>query len=199
MGPRRCVRLIVVGLLLCVPARASAEWQAKPFVGFSFNGTTTFVDSDVEVPNNHFLFGVTVLAIGEVLGVEADLGFVPGLFTGGHLVTDSGVTTVTGNVVVALPRRMARYSLRPYAVVGGGLMRVNITYGPNGVLPNVGSNLAVIDIGGGVTGFFTDRVGINWDVRRFGSEGGRDRMQATSIGAEQLSFWRATTAVVVRF
>jgi len=70
---------------------------------------------------------------------------------------------------------------------------------PVGALPTVGSNLAVVDVGGGVTGFITDRVGINWDVRRFGSEGGTDRMQATSIGAEQLSFWRATMAVVFRF
>jgi hypothetical protein len=114
-------------------------------------------------------------------------------------VTASGVTTYTGNVVVALPRRIARYSLRPYLVGGAGVMQAHIDT-VLGALP-VRSNLTAIDIGGGVTGFLTRRVGINWDLRHFASVGGGS--EGTSIGpgptSDQLSFWRASIATVIRF
>ena len=41
-------------------------------------------------------------------------------------MTQSAVTTLTGNVVVALPRRMAGYGLRPYFSGGAGLMHVDV-------------------------------------------------------------------------
>src|SRR5581483_4726949 len=91
-GPTRGFRLLIVGLLLVVPAPASAEWQLRPFVGFAFGGATTFIGENEPVATDkHFLYGATAVAIGEVFGVEADLTFVPGFFTGGHLVSDSGV------------------------------------------------------------------------------------------------------------
>ena len=61
----------------------------------------------------------------------------------------------------------------------------------------VSRNLAALDIGGGVTGFFTNRIGVSWDVRYFRSIGAGDN-NGLSFGNEQLSFWRATMAGVVR-
>ena len=66
----------------------------------------------------------------------------------------------------------------------------------NDVLP-VSSTLPAVDVGGGVTGFLTDRIGVSWDVRHFRSVGGEAR--DLSIGREQLSFWRANMALVFRY
>jgi len=187
-----------LAVVLLAPPPAFAEWQIKPFLGLTFADNTTLLLTPPSSHVNHVI-GSSGMLLGEVIGVEADVAHVPGFFQPNpfNVVVASGVTTYTGNVVVAVPRRMARYTLRPYAVAGGGLMRAHIDGVANALL--VQSNLAVIDVGAGVTGFLTNHVGVCWDVRHFGSVGGKDRMQALSIGAEQLSFWRVTMAIAIRF
>jgi hypothetical protein len=187
---------------LVVSAGAAAEVQLRPFLGLTFGGDTTFLVATGFVPGDKkFVFGVGGMVLGEVLGLEAEFGQTPGFFTDGVLVTSSRVATFTGNVVVALPRRMARYSLRPYFVVGGGLMHPHIEYVASGV-PIGASNLAVVDIGGGATGFVSERVGLNWDIRHFGSVGNptdpTHLLVTQAPFVEQLSFWRVTTSVVIR-
>lgn len=182
--------------LLLLPGTARAEWQVKPFLGVTFGGDTTFVDLDQVAGNAKFAFGVSAALLGEVFGVEADVGRTPGFFSGGEIVGTSSVTTTTGNVIAALPRSMTKYTLRPYAVGGVGVMHVR-TSDLAGVFP-LSSNLAVVDVGGGATGFFTDRIGISWDVRYFRSVGGTDQHVGLSIGPEQLSFWRTTMALAIR-
>jgi hypothetical protein len=113
------------------------------------------------------------------------------------LVRESSVTTLLGNIVVALPRHLDEYGLRPYFVEGAGLMRVRIDH-QLGVL-QVENTLPAVDIGGGVTGFLTDRLGVSWDVRHVRSIGGTAGGQGVSFGREQLSFWRAYTALAVRY
>ena len=189
--------VLAVGLLVGSPVEAIAEWQIKPFLGFAFAGTTTFVDFEDAVGGPNVTVGASALFLGEFLGVEADFGHSPGFFQGdGRLVQDSSVTTLSGSVVVALPRRLAQYGLRPYAVGGAGMMHVGISH-QLGVL-EVDSTLPAYHVGGGVTGFLTDRFGLSWDVRHFRSFGGEEG-GGVSFGAEQLSFWRALMALAIRY
>jgi hypothetical protein len=190
--------MAVLTVIALAPRTArAAEWQVKPFLGITFGSGTTFTLAG----DGHTAptFGASILLLGDVLGVEADVGRTPGFFGPGSLglILGSSVTTVTGNLVVAMPREMARYSLRPYIAGGGGLMRVRIddTYA---LLP-VTSNLGAFDAGGGVTGFLTDNFGVSWDVRYFRSIRGKEGVRGVSIGAEQLSFWRANMALALRF
>jgi len=121
----------------------------------------------------------------------------PGFFSAGqNKVVQSNVITLSGNVVVALPQRLAQYTLRPYFVGGGGLMhaRSELFLDP---LP-VASTLPAFDVGGGVTGFLSERFGLNWDVRYFRSIGDGETDRGLSIGPERLSFWRATMALAIR-
>lgn len=180
-------------------ARASAEWQLKPFFGGAFGGQTTFVDLDNGVGNKHLVVGASGVWLGELVGVEADLGHSPGFFQSstGHIVLTSSVTTLTGNIVVALPRRMTQYTLRPYFVGGGGLMHVRAD--DKASVLQVASTMRALDVGGGATGFLTDRVGVDWQLRYFRSIGGVDEQRAISTGAEQLSFWRASMALAIRY
>ena len=112
--------------MLFVPARASAEWQIKPFLCVTFDAATTFTLGN-DVGHSRKGVGVSGLLIGEIFGVEADVGHTPDFFgTANGLVLSSGVTTITGNVVVAAPRHLTRYTLRLYVVGGAGMMRVRI-------------------------------------------------------------------------
>jgi hypothetical protein len=182
---------------LVLSASAAAEVQLKPFIGLTYGGGSTF-SIGVAAGDTHQCVGVNALWLGEVLGVEADIGHTSGFFDRQGLVVSSGVTTYSGGIVVALPRHIAKYGLRPYFVAGGGLMRAHAEGAVSSAL-NFDSNLAAVDLGGGATGFIKDTVGVNFDIRHFGSVNGTDRRQGLSIGAEQLSFWRTTVAVAIRF
>ena len=60
--------------------------------------------------------------------------------------------------------------------------------------------LPAMNIGGGVTGFLTQRVGIELGYPTFQHPARRRRDDsATASAREQLSFWRATMAVAVRY
>ena len=151
-------------------------------------------------PNNpHFSYGVRALLLGEIFGVEADFGHTPGFFQASNapLVVDSGVYTLTGNVVVAMPRHLTQYTLRPYVVGGAGLMHV--AFDLNRIQPGVTERLQAMDLGAGVTGFVTHRVGVSWDVRYFRSID-RTIQNGLTFGSESehLSFWRASMAVAIR-
>jgi hypothetical protein len=189
--------LVALALLLSGPTPAAAEWQMRPFLGLTFDGGTTFFDLERAAGGPNLAIGFNGVLIGEWVGIDADNGSGPGLFQKGdqHLVSRSSATTVTGNVVIALPRRLAEYTLRPYLVGGAGFMLVRIN--DSSAVFSVSSTLPAVDVGGGVTGFLSDRVGLSWDVRRFRSFGGKAR--GLSFGPEQLSFWRANMALVFRY
>jgi hypothetical protein len=190
---------LLVGLLLVLqPTAGWAEWQLKPFVGVTFGGTTTFLDLDrVADERKKFVLGGSATWLGNFIGVEGDVARVPGFFqtASQQLVLSSSVTTLTGNVVLTLPRKMTQYRLRPYFVAGGGVVGVNVD-DEDGIF-DIRTSLRVLDFGGGATGFLTDRVGVNWDVRYFRSVGGKEDTGLT-IGKEQVSFWRATMGVAIR-
>jgi hypothetical protein len=191
------VALLVLASILLPSTRASAEWQIRPFLGMTFGGGTTLVDLEDAAGHPNPAFGVNAVRLGEVIGIEVDVGHAPGFFETGRQdrVFRSGATTVTGNIVGALPRRLTEYTLRPYLVGGFGVMHAYID-DTLGVL-RVGTKLAAVDVGGGVTGFLTNRIGLSWELRYFRSVGGKAQ-SGLSFGAERLSFWRANMAVAIR-
>ena len=202
-GRLRCAAIAAAILFIYVPRTGAAEWQLKPFIGGTYGGETTFLFVRQTLPADnyaHVSFGANALFLGEIFGVEADFGHTPGFFQGmeATLVTDSGVTTLTGNVVVAMPRKLAQYTLRPYVVGGAGLMHIRYDTGPGLQVPlQTLSTLQAMDLGAGVTGFLTRRVGVSWDVRYFRSID-RTRETGQSIGSEHLTFWRASMALAIR-
>jgi hypothetical protein len=211
----RPVGVLMLAALLCAPADAGAEWQFKPFVGVTFAPFTTYndpehaagsaspADPEVDSGSSHLAFGGAFVLIGEVFGAEVDFGHAPGFFEAieagseHELVLGSSVRTVTGNLVVALPRRVTEYTLRPYVIAGLGVMYVRVKTRPGFNPLDVVDRVPAIDFGGGATGFFTDRLGVGWDLRYFRSVGSAPGVTLFEDG--QLSFWRANMSVVVRY
>lgn len=193
----RGVACAVLALLLSmVPGRASAEWQLKPFGGITFGGTSPFVDFDHVAGNPKLNLGVSAVRLGEILGFEGEVATTSGFFSGETTITQSHVATMDGNVVVALPRHMAEYSLRPYAVAGVGLAHVSFS---DKLKTSVFSDLLPTwDVGGGATGFVSKNVGLNWDVRMFRTLRSQQPLSGLVVQQGKLSFWRATMGFAIR-
>ena len=196
LGTTRRTAGLTAGLLLIAAGANAEDRQLRPFIGATFGGGTTFVELDRGKAK--LAVGIGAVFLGEIFGAEVDLADAPGFFESGdnHLVVGSRVTTLTGNVVVAVPRRLTEYGLRPYVVGGGGLMRVRTTTSLN--VFDVSRLFPAIDVGVGVVGFLTNRMGVCWEIRRFQSVD-RNTGNGVSFGEEQLSYWRATMAVAIRY
>jgi opacity protein-like surface antigen len=195
------IAAVVVVLLLVLSgaaaAQVSTEWQVRPFIGVTFGGSTTLNDPDQAVGGANLALGVGASLLGNVFGVEGELGHAPGFFQEGEagLVSSSRVTTLTGNVILGLPRTATEYTLRPYFVGGAGVMWARAVDAFNSAVP-VKMTRPAFDLGGGVSGALSNRTGVSWDVRYFRSFAGvKDPL---GIGTERLSFWRANMALVIR-
>lgn len=194
-GARVWIGAWALAFVVPLPAHAATEWQIRPFVGVTFGGGTTLIDPERASGRANVVFGLSGGVLGDVVGVEMDVGSAPGFFQSGdtHLVGSSRVTTLTWNGIVGPSRRATAYSLRPFFVGGFGVMRAR----SNDLSGELGADLTrpAFDLGGGVSGALSVRTGLSWDLRYFRSlRGERD----TGLGLERLSFWRANMTLVVR-
>jgi hypothetical protein len=189
----------VTGLLLISARTYADDRQIRPFIGAALGGTTTFVDPERVFGKRNLVIGASAVFLGEMFGVEIDFADAPAYFESGDntLVRGSRVTTFTGNFVVAAPRRLTEYSLRPYLVAGGGLMRVKTTTTFN--VFDISAVVPAFDVGVGLLGFVTNRTGVSWDVRRFQTFSSNPGETGLSFGREYMSFWRASMAVAIRY
>jgi hypothetical protein len=194
----------MAGLLLLSTRTYAGDRQIRAFMGGTFGGETTFVDSEAAAGGGkdrsklNLAIGGSGVFLGEMFGAEIEVADAPGFFQSDkNLVRRSRVTTITGNVIVAAPRKMTEYSLRPYLVAGAGLMYVTKTTSLS--VFDISRVAPSFDLGIGVVGFVTNRFGVAWDVRRFQMLDRNKDNGGLSFGDERLSFWRATMAVAIRY
>ncbi len=190
----RIRKLIVLGAVcaVLVPARAHGEWFATPFIGAAFAGGVP------EAPKIDY--GGALGWMGSVAGFEVDISHRPDFFevadVPDFLLSESSVTTVMFNGLLRVPVGGER--LRPYAAGGVGLLRTRIGSDEDfvrGSSSNFGFN-----VGGGVIGHLSDRLGLRGDIRYFRDLQELDgESEFFSPGDVKLDFWRATVGVVFRF
>ena len=193
----RTLGALALALVAPSAARAATEWQIRPFAGLTFAGGTTLIDLEHASGKPNIVFGISGSFLGDVVGVEADLENAPGFFQAGnaHFYSSSRVTMLTGNVIAGPPRRATQYSLRPYVVGGLGVMVAR----SRGDLPGtLGADMTrpAFDLGGGVGGALSERMGLSWELRYFRSFHGK--VDPIGVGLERLSFWRANMALAIR-
>ena len=190
-----------VAWLLPASAQAQADLLVIPFLGAKFAANTTIFDpASPQQPGGgtKTTFGVSGMILGEgPLGIEGDLDHTPHFFERGvgRLNAKSSVTTLTGNLVIAVPSTITRESLRPYFVGGVGLMHAYLQ--TIGDVFNTNTNLVGLDLGGGVIGFVSPRAGARFELRHFKNLS-RDS-QAVTLGSTRLSFWRLTAGAVLKY
>jgi hypothetical protein len=190
--------IAVLASLCPAPARAETDLLFVPFLGLKLAGRTSIAIGEPTVSQKKVTFGLsTTLLSDSFLGVEADVEQTPQFFGPGiaRTVTTSGVTTLTGNVIVTLPKAITQESLRPYIVSGVGLMHARVK--TQAGLLDTTSNLLGLDIGGGVIGMLSRQAGARFELRHFKNITNDSR--AVTIGGTRLSFWRLSAGLVLRY
>ena len=196
---RHMKRLIVItAMALCLaPATASAEWILTPFIGASFAAGSDNDDFDDIIDGSKMTYGGTLTYLGGGLfGFEIDFGYAPEYFEGDDddvdFVDSSNYTSLMANVVLSVPRG----AFRPYATAGVGMLKTFVDDVDDQF--DIDRNALGFNIGGGVFGFFTDRVGIRGDLRYF-----RQMTEADDDDVDfdltAFRFWRGTVGVSFRF
>lgn len=185
-------------LLSAAPARA--EWFVTPFIGGNVGGAT-----------NQPLFGKTDAITkpwtwgvaggwtgGKWLGVEGDVAYAPSFFDSDNgFITRRSLTTAMANVRVAVPLGGKDGRIRPYVSGGAGLIRPNLAEAGDGAV--VEANKFAWNVGGGATGFLTDHVGINGDVRYIRARDKKEEANLFGVKFDGLDFWRAAAGVTLKW
>ena len=162
----KSLRLVLVcsGILLLTPVAASAQAQITLFVGGNFGGDTG-VSLDESISDTSQLdYGVRLgLFTGGLFSLEFDYGHTPNFYGKGTAFDSSSVRTFMGSLVLGFPAG----PVRPYLVLGAGMIKRTIEYAPGQGPGSVTDSRAAYDIGGGINIFFSQHVGINGDFRYF--------------------------------
>ncbi|HSL20822.1 MAG TPA: porin family protein [Vicinamibacterales bacterium] len=205
MGIRVLAAAVLCGaLVIGAPATASADWMFTPFVGLTAGGNVEDISGaslDTDTKAN-FGGGLTWMGAG-IVGFDLDFGYAPNFFGDSPEFGDSNVTTLMANAVVGVPiGGQSGAGVRPYVVGGIGLLRERID-SANQFFDDVSRNDWGFNLGGGVTGFVTDNVGIRGDIRYFRAlKGDTEDDRGTDLDIfdiDSLDFWRATVGVSFRF
>jgi hypothetical protein len=135
-----------------------------------------------------------------IIGYEAEFGNIAGFFANEEvssitplIKTGSYVNDLTGSVVFSLPPGFTGGGLRPYAVIGGGLIHAE----SEDILElfQVRRTVPAINLGIGATGMFTNNVGIRFDLRHLRSL--RTDPPTGSV-SRQIAYSRFTIGLLLR-
>lgn len=204
---RRCflTASVFAIMLAAAPRAASADWTFTPFLGVNFGGaadvnTGSSGSSTASKFERKIDYGASLSKMGSgAIGFEIDFGYSPNFFetgtgaSGFDFTNDSNVTTLTGNVIIGA----SGGPIRPYVVGGVGLIRSNVQ-DVRGLFSATSKNDFGMDVGGGVTGFFSESVGLRGDIRYFRSfRGTSDNASGITLG--EFKFWRASAGVSFKF
>jgi hypothetical protein len=188
-----------------VPAKASADWLFTPFIGMNFGGgfNDDFGDFEDEFENRGTYGASLAWMGGGIMGFELDLGYTPNFFenTVGDADFEFGennVTTLMANIVLGAPiGGQSGKGIRPYASGGIGIIRSRIE-DPEDFF-DVSSNDWGFNLGAGITGFFSDRVGLRGDVRYFRSLQEDEDDDDFDVSLGSFKFWRGSLGLSFRF
>ncbi|MGD9902052.1 MAG: outer membrane protein [Vicinamibacterales bacterium] len=186
----RFLSAVALATVVVTAAPARADVLLTPYLGVTFGGDT---------PNEQVNFGGSVAFLGSSgFGVEFDAAITPNYFDSGNdavPLEDSNVSTVMGNLMLAVPAQGS--GLRPYVAGGIGLIRTRATSVGNAF--DLDENSFGVNLGGGIVGQMTPRVGIRGDVRYFRSVQDSEAGDGIDLDLGGFNFWRATLGVAFRF
>ena len=185
-------------LLSAAPARA--DWFVTPFAGGNFGAATDQpLFGKTDAMTNPATWGVTGgWTGGGWFGVDGDLAYAPRFFDSDNgFLTKRSVTTVMANARVAVPFGGRGGSLRPYVSGGAGLLRPHLAEAGDGAV--VEGNRFAWNVGGGVTGFVNNHVGITGDIRYLRAIDKNEEPTVFGVQFDGLDFWRGAVGVTLKW
>jgi opacity protein-like surface antigen len=189
-------RAVIVGVVALAfsagsTREASAQGFISPLIGYNFGGDSGCPEiTDCE--DKKLNIGVAFGKLGPVLGFETEIAFIDNFF-GLTPILQSNVMTLMGNVMLA-PKIGP---VRPYGVVGLGLIKTNVEFTSASLL-DVNNNNVGWNLGGGVMFLFGEHVGIRGEIRHFHAFQNLEIL-GIPIGDTKLDFGRAAAGVVFTF
>ena len=193
--------LLALASLLAIPSAARAEFFVVPFAGIKFGGSTSIIDLELAAGKKKLVLGAAALQIDEgFLGYEVELGNITGFFANEDVAvtqpiikTGSYVTDLTGSVILTLPPDVTAGGLRPYVVIGGGLIHAEAEDSLE--IFQVRRTVPAINLGVGAIGLLTTNVGVRFDVRHL-----RSLAKDASVGivGRRIAYSRFTIGLLLR-
>ena len=192
----RSVRILTLfALTLTFAAAGTRDAQAQgfisPFIGWNFGGDSGCLDLQ-DCRDKKVNWGVAFGAMGDVVGFEEEFAYSSDFF-GDTPGLSSSLMTLMSNFMI-VPKIGP---IRPYALIGVGLMKTRVEFTPLGLLETSNNDFGW-DVGGGVMGFFGENVGIRGDLRYFHSFQNLELL-GLALHGTKLDFGRVSGAVVFKF
>jgi opacity protein-like surface antigen len=198
MSERRSIRSVMPLFMLALlfggvfPSRALAQGFISPSFGYNFGGDAGCLQA-IDCEDKNWNFGVSMGALGSVVGFEAELTY-EGEFLGNTPTETSKVMTLMANFMLA-PKITV---VQPYGLVGIGLIRTAVEDILGGT--DEAENQIGWTIGGGVIVFVHRHVGLKGDIRYYHSFEALDLFGVELARDEnRLDFGRAAFGVVFAF
>jgi hypothetical protein len=182
---------------LVISAAVAGAWAPQPARADSFINLWAGRQFPSTADQGRGAFGFTGGSTGSgIVGGELEFGYSPSFFGTENDFGHNTVLDLTINVTLGMPvgtSHPAR-AIRPFGRIGAGLIRTQID---GGSLFNVSSseNHFGWDVGGGVIGFFNNKVGLRGDVTYFRNMTG-NIVNGLDLGS--MHFWRWSAGVVLR-
>jgi opacity protein-like surface antigen len=152
---------LTFGLVSVAAQPASAQVFLSPLIGYNFGGgsgcptITGCKDKNLNV-------GLTIGNYGTLFGIEEEFAYAKD-FYGDVAEYESSVATLMTNLLLS-PDIGA---IKPYALVGIGLIKSNAEFGAFSSFTSQDLNTVAWNLGGGIVAAFSDRFGVRGDVRFF--------------------------------
>jgi Outer membrane protein beta-barrel domain len=179
------------------PAFAHADTLIIPFIGVNFGGDAGKTFSSAR-ESKQTAYGVSAAFFGGgVVGIEGDFGYSPDFF-GKSDAGGSSVTTIVGNLVLAIPFGGQKgFGIRPYFLAGAGVLKSTADFGS--VFDEGSENSLAWNTGGGILMFFGNNYGVRFDLRYFKTFDDVDTGEGVVNGPGKVDFTRTTLGFVFRF
>jgi len=189
-APAATIVLAALGVLACAtPARA--QTFVSPFAALDFGADAGCLNL-VVCANRYLNMGVAAGRTGREYGAELEVASARDFYGSGPNLS-SNVLTAMGNAIVL--RHIGRWN--PYVEGGVGVMRTYIQF-TEASFYTTDRVTAAWDAGGGVTRYFSERLGVRADGRYFRAF--KDvNLAGFTVSDSKMGFGRASVGLVVRF
>jgi hypothetical protein len=193
--------LLALLVLVAAPRAAFADFFIVPFAGMKFGGSTSIVDLELASGKRKLVLGIAARVVDDgIVGYEVEFANIAGYFANEEVALKkpvvkpgSYVNDLTGSVVLSLPPGVTGGGLRPYAVIGGGLIHAQSE--DYAEVLTVRRTVAALNLGVGAVGMLTNNVGVRFDLRHLRSLANDP---PTGLVGHQVSYSRFTIGLLLR-